>query len=829
MQRAPLLVTILLLILLTFAWAPDAALGEGIFWAHDLRHHHLPWRAWAASEWLQGRVPWWAPGVANGFPLLADGQAGILYPPTMLLFMVLPPTLAMNASVLLHTLLAALGAWLLARAHKLGPEASLVAAIAFGFSGFLASHTVYLGMQNAVAWLPWVLWAIVARRPAWIGLAIYLMTTAGHPQAAAFGLLLSGSVALWQRQAGPFALSAFMGLLAASPQLLATLELARFGMRQGGVDAVFSNIGALPPQELVHALLPDFFGRDTPADVQQTYFHRGTNYWGQGLNHWEMSFFLGAPALVLAVLALILPAARVGEGPSPRARFFWLGAALLATLLMLGNLGLLWPLLRHVPGLDGFRFPVRFSLVLTMAVSVLAALGLDAWLRAPAEKLRRLGMGIAGAALLLLLSLSGLRLGLAAVEEPLRETLVQRYESRLEAPPPPPEIASHPLREVLFPGPEPEDPAAIPAKVENILSQLERSTTPWSPRVAWPVGMLLLTAGLVAARDRLGPRWAALGLAALLYADLYRFGADYNGRWPRAQAEAVPEALSRVDLSTRHRLSVVDRRQDETLDNQLITSSLGLLHGTRDVILTTPLLILRTELLLWKAGLDVGDKGPHKWERLAANHTIVDLLGLRYLLSVHEVRVDGMDHRATLADGRVHLYENERARPAAWLSSCVREVRPEEVEADLAGFLEGLDPDRPLVEVPEGSLGLAGCQAGSVGTVELVEDLPGRMVLKVDADRAAMLVQNDTWYPGWTARIDGEEAPLYRTLFALRGVSVPKGKHEVVLAYDPGLPARLLLLTPVLLGLLLCWGLMQDLALARRRRRTSYSSPSGTA
>ena len=56
----------LILFILSVLWAVDAAIGSGVFWAHDLRHHHMPWRTWAVSEWLAGRVPLWAPEVASG-------------------------------------------------------------------------------------------------------------------------------------------------------------------------------------------------------------------------------------------------------------------------------------------------------------------------------------------------------------------------------------------------------------------------------------------------------------------------------------------------------------------------------------------------------------------------------------------------------------------------------------------------------------------------------------------------------------------------------------------------------------------------------------------
>lgn len=831
MRRHPVATAAAVLALLTVLWGLDAALGSGIFWAHDLRHHHMPWRAWAAGEWLAGRVPWWAPGVANGFPLLADGQTGILYPPTMILFMVLPPALALNWSVLLHTWWAGLGAFQLARAHKLSPQAAMVGGVAFGFSGFLASHTVYLGMQNAVAWLPWALWAVMGRRWAWLGVSAYMMAVAGHPQAAAFGLLLCGATTLWQRQILPFALAVGLGLVAASPQLLATVELTSLGLREGGVDAIFSNIGALPPQELLNGLLPDIFGHDRPADVTETYYHRGTGYWGQGLNHWEMSFFLGVPTLALAIAALV--------GRTRRTAAFWAVVAAGSLLLMLGNLGVLWPLLRRVPGLDGFRFPVRFSLLLTMAMSVLAALGTHALMEAPQARLRKGAIALAAAGGVLLVGFIAARGVLVVIEEPLGDALTAHFSADADLPPPPPEIAEHPLRDVLFPGVEAEDPALIPAKVQHILADLAWSTTPWSPRVLFPVGMLLGLAGLVALRDRVGPGRTGLLVAGLLYVDLWHFGADYNGRWDRAFVESQPEVLATVKpaaavLDDRVRLSVVDRRQDPDLDVQLITSSLNLLYGTREVILTTPLLVLRTETLLWRAGLDVGDKGRHKWERLLANPQLTDILGVRWLTSVHqledaELAPAGIRHAGSFADGAVHLYENTDARPPAWLAACAVAVTPAQVDAEPLAYLDRLDAQQPLVEVAEGTLGLPSCQRArpAPGTVAVLEDEPQRMVLQVDSPAAALLVQNDTWYPGWTATVDGQVVPLHRTLFAFRGLEVPAGSHQVVLSYDPGRLGSLLLLTPVCLLILVLWGLMSELALRRRPARRSAQTPAG--
>ena len=105
------------LVALALAWFPGVWLGREVLWTHDLRHHHLPWRAWSAAEWAAGRVPLWCPDVGNGFPLMADGQTGVFYLPTQILFLLRPSTGAVGWSGGLHLIWAGLGAAALARAQ----------------------------------------------------------------------------------------------------------------------------------------------------------------------------------------------------------------------------------------------------------------------------------------------------------------------------------------------------------------------------------------------------------------------------------------------------------------------------------------------------------------------------------------------------------------------------------------------------------------------------------------------------------------------------------------------------------------------------------------
>ena len=43
----------------------------------------------------------------------------------------------------------------------------------------------------------------------------------------------------------------------------------------------------------------------------------------------------------------------------------------------------------------------------------------------------------------------------------------------------------------------------------------------------------------------------------------------------------------------------------------------------------------------------------------------------------------------------------------------------------------------------------------------------------------------DTYFPGWTASVDGRETPIYRANYTFRAVSMPAGAHIVMFTYRP--------------------------------------------
>jgi hypothetical protein len=107
-----------------------------------------------------------------------------------------------------------------------------------------------------------------------------------------------------------------------------------------------------------------------------------------------------------------------------------------------------------------------------------------------------------------------------------------------------------------------------------------------------------------------------------------------------------------------------------------------------------------------------------------------------------------------------------------------------ETEADLRAALlnPAWNPDAQAH-----GLGDAGCPEPIDGAGEIValRDDANAVIIDVNAARDAWLILADTDYPGWTATVDGNPAPIYGANLAFRAVQVEAGAHTLRFEYRP--------------------------------------------
>ena len=406
-------------VVLVGAWlflGPGVLTGERLFFTHDLSrsdlwHLHYPLKHFYQAELQAGRLPFWCPGLGTGFPLLAEGQVGALYPPNLLLFGLLPISLplAFNWSLVLTLMVAGLGAALLARQLGASRSGSVLAAVVFAFSAFMITHVKHLNLTASAAWLPWLLfflerYARTGHRALVAALAgvVALMFLAGHPQMAYINLGTAALLAVvllfrGRSRRGPALpgprpgrvrflagalLAVVLGTGLALPQILPTLELVQDGPRRQGLSFQEATEWDYHPAYLILFVRPFHFGdpgelaaprdgtRDGKPNVADAATPAGFRPMAGTRNFfWEVCAYVGLLPLGLALLAL---------WPGRRSTVAWGLLAILVVCLLLAlgrHTGLARLAHDHVPGFRWFRFHGRFLLPVTLGLATLGALG----------------------------------------------------------------------------------------------------------------------------------------------------------------------------------------------------------------------------------------------------------------------------------------------------------------------------------------------------------------------------------------------------------------------------------------------------------------------
>jgi hypothetical protein len=136
----------------------------------------------------------------------------------------------------------------------------------------------------------------------------------------------------------------------------------------------------------------------------------------------------------------------------------------------------------------------------------------------------------------------------------------------------------------------------------------------------------------------------------------------------------------------------------------------------------------------------------------------------------------GMD----LATGELRMRPDPD--PRVYLAPAARQVR--DWREALVLMKAGHDFHRTaLVEEPVAPGLPADPPLEAGGRARIVSFTPERVVVETEGAGDALLVLAEAWFPGWTARVDGREAPCRPANVWMRAVPVPGGRHRVELQY----------------------------------------------
>jgi hypothetical protein len=275
-------------------------------------------------------------------------------------------------------IVAACGAFALARRVTGSTTGGLVAGVVYALSGFMIGHAGHVGLIHPAAWVPWLFWALVrlrddggTRNLALVALSYAMLAIAGQPDIWIYTLFAAAAyciVARSWRYSARVAAGFALGTALAAVTLLPGAELALASVRVN--QSLEEHVGfAVPLASLPFRLLFPYLLGQT---VMPPYTYSGTNIGSFA----EMSNYVGVTTLVLALIGLTARSV-------PRLAF-WGGLTVAALALSTGNDLGLGTLTYHVPVLGWLRAPGRYAFEVALGAAVLAAAGVASLERADA-------------------------------------------------------------------------------------------------------------------------------------------------------------------------------------------------------------------------------------------------------------------------------------------------------------------------------------------------------------------------------------------------------------------------------------------------------------
>ncbi len=387
-----------LLALLVLASWPQVWLGLQTFEYRDFGIFSYPIAYYFRESFWRGELPLWNPLSSCGTPFLAQWNSQVLYPPA-LIYLLFPLSWSLGVFCLLHLFWGGLGMFVLAQAWVQNRRAAAFAGIAFAFNGVMLCSLVWPATIAGLAWMPWVVWLAQraegegGRKMIWAALAGALQMLSGGAEAVMLTWVLITGLGLLDFLRGEmsrikivlrlgFVVALISGLSAA--QLLPFFDLLDYSRRQEGISAA---LWPMPATGWANYFVPLF------------HCHSFQGVFMQDNQGWINSYYAGVATVVLALLALW----------HVRRAQVWL----LALLVLLGGVlaaGEATPvygwLARHVNAVGLLRFPVKFLILPSLLLPLLAAFALSG---------KKLAAGKINRAMLLLVGSAALAVTLGIV------------------------------------------------------------------------------------------------------------------------------------------------------------------------------------------------------------------------------------------------------------------------------------------------------------------------------------------------------------------------------------------------------------------------------
>lgn len=698
-----------------------------------------------------GSIPFWNPYIFSGTPHLANWATGIFYPPYLAIFL-LTKIQAIIFLKLIVPVLSGFFTYLYLRSLDLNKRSSFFGSVAFALSSIVLIWTAeFWQPAHSVIWLPLILFAVEkfiklknVKYLILISLGLALSIMAGYVQTTIYVYLMSFTYVIfrlnllklnfWQRFpwqkflliCGAFLLS--LGLSAV--QTFPAVEFFSLSPRKEILLTAVNLDFLLPLRQILTLFVPDIFG------------HIATlNWFGGGPGqYYEKMVYVGVVPLILSSFAIFFKKFR------GFVLFFGIWAILaLSTVFDLPTSRLIYEL--QVPYLST-AIAIRIIFLVAFSFSVLSAFGLSWWLESDKKDKKKLVIS--------LLPLIVIYIGVGGwlLRSYLQKTIIEGF---------PADWFNISIRNFILPGAV-FTVTSIVLIIGGFLLKLKLKLKHYL--------YILIVLILVGHSFVFAQKYFDFSSSQLFYPShpmisYLQENLGYSRFWGYGEAALENNFATVYKIYSAEGYDPVNLKRYSEL---LSAANEGEFKGIAS----------RSDALIPNADiLPTEDKQSYRLR-------LLDLLGVKlvgyYSADLKKLETFKSDRFVPIwqKDGFV-IFENKKVFPRAFLV-------PEAVYADSSkeAIRQILDPQVDLRKkiileekvVPENSDG-----EKPQGKAEIARYSPNKVVIKTETNTSQFLVLTDSFYPAWQATIDNNPTKIYPADYALRGIVVPKGDHEIIFEY----------------------------------------------
>ncbi len=408
---------VIVLLIATGFFYPMLFDGKVIFY-RDYNLITYPIRYFLGQTFSQGAIPYWVPNAHGGMPFMASFHPGVFYPPS-LLFLLDDTTYALNLFYVLHFMVLGVFAYLLARSWHLTFAAALCCGVTGMLSGFIVASTLVSNFFISAVWLPMVFWMFhqfwVRKHIGYfVGLvaAIAIQTLAACPEINILTMLLLFAHSLCFQPRAPgfpgiarmtasLGLAVILALGLSALQLVPTAHLIQHSFRDGGLSYEKHTRWSMKPSKLLFLAIPPDYRKyldssspskpvpEMHAKSSDQKVPHGTvskDHSGADSNTDAQEISGLLHTVYMGLISLVL-ALLCFFFRREKAVIFWWAVFLLGALLALGEYNPFYKAVYTViPFLDLFRYPEKYFYISAFAVVFLSGYGLDYLIRSTRER-----------------------------------------------------------------------------------------------------------------------------------------------------------------------------------------------------------------------------------------------------------------------------------------------------------------------------------------------------------------------------------------------------------------------------------------------------------